>query len=128
MMEVKRASTGNPWERELGFSRAVRVGDMIYTAGTIASDKDGKIHGADSYEQCKYILEMLDRVLEELGGGLDTVVKVTCYMVGIEHLPGFSRAHAEYLSTAGPAATGVAVAGLAGEGTLVEMELVALAR
>jgi len=127
-MEIQRASTGNPWERELGFSRAVRVGDMIYTAGTIASDADGRIHGADSYEQCRYILEMLDRVLNELGGGLDTVFKVTCYMVGIEQLPGFSRAHAEYLRSAGPASTGVAIAGLAGEGSLVELELVATVR
>ena len=127
-MEVQRATTGNPWERELGFSRAVRVGEMIYTAGTIASDPDGRIHGADSYEQCSYILKMLDRVLKELGGGLDTVVKVTCYMVGLEHLPGFSKAHAEYFGTTKPATTGVAIAGLVGEGTLVELELIALVR
>ena len=118
-MEVKRASTGNPWEREIGFSRAVRIGHMIYTAGTIASDEDGTIQGDSCYEQCKYILGKLDGVLRKLGGSLETVVKVSCYLVSLEHSGEFSRAHAEVFGDVRPATTSVEVSGLFGDGSLV---------
>jgi enamine deaminase RidA (YjgF/YER057c/UK114 family) len=124
-MEIRRATTGNPWEREIGFSRAVRVGDMIYTAGTIASDAEGRIHGEDSYEQCMYIIRKLDGVLQELGGSLNNVVKVTCFLVSLDHSAGFSRAHAEVFGEVRPATTCVAVSELFGEGSLVELELIA---
>lgn len=126
-MEIQRASTGNPWEREIGFSRAIRLGPMIYTAGTIASDENGRIHGEDCYEQCRYILGKLDGVLRELGGSLDSVVKVGCYLVSLEHSAGFSKAHAEVFGEVRPATTCIEVSGLFGEGSLVEIELTALA-
>ncbi len=126
MTRREHYSTGNPWEREIGFSRAVRVGDMIFTAGTVASDEDGVIHGADCYEQCCYILEKLKRVLAEAGASLQDVVRVNCYLTGMEHAPGFTRAHAQYFSEIRPAATCIVVAGLFGEGSVVEMELTAV--
>lgn len=126
MSERQQFSTGNPWEREIGFSRAVRVGDVVYTAGTVASDKDGVIHGNDCYEQCCYILEKLSRVLEQAGSSLRDVVRVTCYLTGMEHSPGFTRAHAQFFGAIKPAATCVAVAGLFSEGAVVEMELTAV--
>lgn len=126
MSDRRNFSTGNPWEREIGFSRAVRVGSMIFCAGTVAADVDGVIHGADCYEQCCYILEKLSRVLAEAGGSLHDVVRVTCYLTGLEHAPGFTRAHAQYFSDVQPAATCIAVAGLFGEGAVVELELTAV--
>lgn len=119
-------STGNPWEREMGFSRAVRVGNMVFTAGTVAADESGAIHGADCYEQCCYILEKLSRVLAQAGASLRDVVRVTCYLTSLEHAPGFARAHAQYFGEIHPAATCVAVAGLFGEGAVVEIELTAV--
>lgn len=126
MSERQHFSTGNPWEREIGFSRAVRVGDVVYTAGTVASDENGVIHGSDCYEQCCYILEKLSRVLEQAGSSLRDVVRVRCYLTGLEHAPGFTRAHAQYFGRIKPAATCVAVAGLFGDGAVVEMELTAV--
>lgn len=126
MNERQHFSTGNPWEREIGFSRAVRVGDIIFTAGTVASDEDGNIHGSDCYEQCCYILEKLSRVLEQAGGSLRDVVRVNCYLTGLVHAPGFTRAHAQYFGEIKPAATCVAVNGLFGDGAVVEMELTAM--
>lgn len=125
MAELLRVSTHNPFEKKIGFSRAIRCGDFIYTAGTIAVDSEGVTQGADCYEQCCYILKKLAAVLTEAGSGLDEVVKVVCYLKGMEHAPGFERAHAEYLGKAQPASTCVAVDGLYGSGTVVELELTA---
>lgn len=126
MTTREQYSTSNPWEREIGFSRAVRVGDTIFTAGTVASDEAGVIHGADCYEQCCYILEKLRRVLEQAGPDLRDVVRVNCYLAGLEHAPGFTRAFSQYFSEIRPAATCIAVSALFGEGSVVEMELTAV--
>ena len=124
--ERQRVSTGNPWETSVCFSRAVRVGNTIYTAGTLAADAAGKIHGADAYEQCCYIFEKLGAVLDDLGSGLSDTVKVLCYLTGLEHADGFTRAHAKYFADTLPATTCVCVAALFGEGSVAEIELVAV--
>lgn len=119
-------STGNPWERSVGFSRAVRVGQTVYTAGTLASDADGNIHGADCYEQCCYIFDKLKAVLEQAGAGLKHVVKVTAFVVALEDAEGFTRAHSEYLGEVRPATTCVIVSGLFHPEARVELELTAV--
>lgn len=65
-------------------------------------------------------------MLEQAGASLRDVVRVNCYLAGMEHAPGFTRAHAQYLGAIKPAATCVAVAGLFGDGAVVEMELTAV--
>lgn len=119
-------STGNPWERQIGFSRAVRVGNLVFTAGTLAADEDGVIHGATCFEQCCYILDKLARVLREAGSDLNHVVRVTCYLVDLYDGDDFARAHAEYFGTIRPATTCVEVSGLFSEDAMVEIELVAV--
>lgn len=120
-------STGNPWERGVGFSRAVRIGNLVETAGTVAADKDGVIQGETCYQQCCYILDMLGGILKQAGSDLDQVYKVTCYLVDLDDADDFSRAHAEYLGPYKPATTCVAVNGLFGEGAKVEIQLTATA-
>ena len=119
-------STGNPFERSVGFSRALRVGQTVYTAGTLASDADGKIHGADCYAQCCYVFDKLAAVLEQAGSALDQVVKVVAYIVSIADADGFSRAHAERLGEVKPVATCVVVSALFHPAARVEIELVAV--
>jgi enamine deaminase RidA (YjgF/YER057c/UK114 family) len=119
-------TTGNPWERRIGFSRAVRVGNLVFTAGTIAADEQGKVHGADVYEQCCYILDKLDGVLAKAGSGLADVVRVVCYLVDLSDGEHFTRAHSQYFSSIKPATTCLAVKELFGDGSLVEIELTAV--
>lgn len=123
MVEIIRVSTHNPFEEKIGFSRAIRCGNFVYTAGTIAVDGEGRTQGSDCYEQCCYIFKKLAKVLIEAGSGLEDVIKVVCYLKGMEHASGFERAHAEFLGKAQPAATCIAVDGLYGSGTVVELEL-----
>ncbi|MEP0813355.1 MAG: RidA family protein [bacterium] len=128
MSEIRRYSTGNVWEESVGFSRAVRIGNTILTAGTVAADETGKIHGSDCYAQCVYIFRKLEKALAALGGNFGDVVKTTCFLVDLKDSEGFTRAHGEIFGEIRPVATCVQVAGLFGEGALAEIELVAVVR
>ena len=124
--ERRNFSTGNPWEQSVGFSRAVRTGNVVYTAGTVASDETGKIHGDNCYEQCCYIFRKLEGVLQQAGSALSDVVKVVCFLTDLGDAADFTRAHSEFLGEVRPVATCVQTGGLFGEGSKVEIELIAI--
>jgi len=124
-MEIQRVRTGTPWEETVGFSRVLRAGNMVWTAGTVAADETGVIHGADVYEQCCFIFEKLGRAMAQAGSGLEHVVKVTAFITDIAHADGFTRAHKQYVGAAQPACTCVIIDSLFG-GALAEIELIAL--
>jgi len=126
MTDRQRISTGNPWERSIGFSRAVRVGPFVLTAGTIASDEHGVIQGESCYEQCCYILDKLAGVLKQAGSDLAYVVRVVCYLVDLADSEDFTRAHSEYFGEIKPATTCLAVKELFGQEARVEIELTAI--
>ena len=126
MTGIERYLTGNVWEESAGYSRAVRAGNLIFTAGTVASDETGKIHGSNCYEQCVYIFSKLEKALAALGAKLTGAVKTTCYLVNLDDADGFMRAHAEVFAKIRPAATCVQVGALFGEGALAEIELIAV--
>ena len=126
MTDRQHFSTGNPWERAIGFSRAVKVGPFVLTAGTIASNEQGEIQGETCYEQCCYILDKLAGVLKNAGCDLAQVVRVVCYLTDLVDSDDFRRAHSEYFSEIKPATTCVAVKELFGEGSRVEIELTAI--
>lgn len=119
---MERLSTNNPWERAVGFSRAVKAGGFVFVAGTIASDEEGTIHGTTCYEQCCYIFRKIEAVI----GSLEQVVRCVAYLVDPQDEPDFTRAHQEFLGPARPATTCVVVQKLFGQGSRVEIELTAL--
>lgn len=126
MQDRSHYSTGNPWERRIGFSRAVRVGNLVVMAGTIASDTEGRVQGATCYEQCCYILEKLSGVLREAGSDISHVVRVVCYLVDLADGEDFTRAHREWFGEIRPATTCVGIKQLFGDGSRVEIELTAV--
>src|SRR5687768_16039419 len=111
-MHIQRVRTGTPWETNVGFCRVLRAGNIVWTAGTVAADEQGQMHGSDTYEQCCYIFEKLQRALSEVGSSLDHAVKVTSYITDIEQAEGFTRAHKQYVGRAEPVCTCVVVAAL----------------
>ncbi len=115
-------STGTPWERIAGYSRAVRVGDTVFVAGTTASDENGDLRGGDDpYAQARYILETIGAALRQAGASLQDVVRTRIYLANIEDWQAVARAHAEVFADVRPANTLVQVAGLVG-GRLVEID------
>jgi len=115
-------STGSAWERHVGYSRAVRVGDTIHVAGTTAV-RDGAVVGVgDAYLQTKAVLEIIAAALAELGASPVDVVRTRIFVTDITRWEEIGRAHGEVFGAARPAATMVQVSALIDPALLVEIE------
>lgn len=123
MKDRQNISSGVPWEKAFGYSRAVRANSLVMVAGTVASDNDGRPQGKDSYDQCRYIFEKIERALREAGAELEGVVRTRAFLAGAEHIPGFQKAHAEIFADIRPAATMVVVKQLISPEFFVEIEV-----
>ena len=109
------------------FSQAVRVGNVIHVSGQVAIDENREIVGVgDSEAQGRQCFANLARVLDEAGSGLRDVVKLTVFLVGAEHYPGYSKAKREAVADVLPAGTAVIVAALMDPRFLMEVEAVAV--
>jgi len=119
-------SSGAPWEKTVGYSRAVRVGGLIEVAGTTAVDERGGVVGPDDpYLQAKYALEKIGRALAEAGAGFENVIRTRMFVTDITRWEEVGRAHGEVFRYIRPAATLVQVASLVRSDLLVEIEATA---
>ncbi|OKP68749.1 MULTISPECIES: RidA family protein [Paenibacillus] len=126
-MERKQVFTGSPWESTVGYCRAIRVGTRIEVAGTTAM-KDGEVVGkGDPYGQTRYILEIIEKALGELGAGLANVVRTRMFVTDISKWEEFGKAHGEFFKDIQPVATMVEVQALIDPDLLIEIEVEAIA-
>ncbi len=126
-MSRQLVSSGGPWESQVGYSRAVRVGNTVTVAGTVAVGPDGNVIApGDAYQQAKAIFATIGRALEEAGASLSEVVRTRSFITDLDLWEGFGRAHGEVFSGVRPAATLVEVSGLLGDGTVIEIEVDAI--
>jgi len=110
------------------YSQAIAFGDLVYTAGQIALDKDtGKMVGGGVSEQAEQALKNLKAVLEAAGSGLEQVVKTTVFLQSMGDYATVNEVYGRYFDGSAPARSAVAVAALP-LGALVEIEAVALRR
>lgn len=124
--KVIRISSGAPWEDIVGYSRAVRKGNMIWVSGT-APMKDGLVVGLqDPYRQAVMCIRIIKNAIEAAGGNLNDVVRTRIYVVKVKDWEHVARAHAEFFGEIGPATTMVQVAKLIDPNILVEIEAEAM--
>ena len=116
--------TGTPWEPVVGYSRAVRVGAMVWVAGTTATGPDGRIVGpGDPAAQTRQVLENVKAALERAGARLAHVVRTRIYVRNVADWETIGRVHGQYFGQVRPAATMVEVSGLVDPDMLVEIEV-----
>ena len=114
-------SSGAPWEPIFGYSRAVRVGNQVFVAGTIGRNSDGSVPSG-AYQQAKRALEIIGEALAEAGAGFDHVVRTRIFVTDIAFFDDVARAHGEVFGTIRPASALVEVRRLVEPDYLVEIE------
>jgi len=127
MVDRKNVSSVSPYEDVIGFSRAVRVGDLVFVSGTVAWGPDGKLVGKDDvYVQAKQTLANIEGYLREAGATLKDVVRTRIYLTDIGRWQEVARAHREAFGDVRPASSMLGISRLAEPEMLVEIEAVAI--
>jgi enamine deaminase RidA (YjgF/YER057c/UK114 family) len=116
-------SSGSEFEKPIGFSRAVRIGNIISIAGTAPLAPDGSTaYPDDLYNQTKRCLEIIEKAITDAGGKLENVIRTRVFLKDISDWKKAAKAHGEYFSEIRPASTFVEVKGFINADWLVEME------
>lgn len=127
-MKRSNYSSGAKWEDIVGYSRAVRVGNTIEVTGTVAvDDNTNLVGGSDAYEQTKFIIQKIDKVLAQAGATLKDVVRTRMFVTDISRWEEYGRAHGEAFSQIKPCTSMIEVKGLIAPEYLIEIEATAIA-
>lgn len=110
------------WEQVVGYSRAVRVGNRIYVTGTTATDEIGNIVGGDAYAQTIQVIKNIEKALQNLGAGLEHIVRTRMFVTDISRWEEYGRAHGEFFREITPATTMIEVSRLIDPAMLIEIE------
>lgn len=123
MDERQRVSSGSPYESRFGFSRAVRVGNQVFVAGTAPIEPDGSVTPGGMEAQTRRCLTIIADALTKTGASLDDVVRTRIYVTDVARWEETDGAHAEAFAEARPAATIVEVKALVDPAMLIEIEV-----
>ncbi len=120
-------SSGTSWESIVGYSRAVRVGNVVHVSGTTATDASGRIVGlGDAGAQARQALENIRTALEQAGARMEDVVRTRIFVTDITRWDAIGRVHGEYFAATRPATSMLEVRNLIDPGMLVEIEAEAI--
>ena len=122
-MNRTKISSGSPFEKPIGFSRAVRIGNMIAVSGTAPIGPDQKtVFPGDVYLQSKHCIKILLKAIQDAGGRKEDIIRTRIMLTDISKWEDAARAHGEYFHDIRPACTFVEVKGFIREDWLVEIE------
>ncbi len=118
--------SGAKWEDIVGYSRAVRIGNVIEVSGTTSADGDIVIGKDDMYAQSICILEKIENALSRAGAKMDNVIRTRMFVTDIFRWKEAARAHAHYFKEIKPATTMVEIKALIHPDMLIEIEATAI--
>jgi enamine deaminase RidA (YjgF/YER057c/UK114 family) len=122
-MKRQNVSSGSPYEPVIGFSRAVRIGNVIAVGGSAPIGPDGKNVGVgDPAVQTRRCIEVIRIALEKAGASLEDVIRTRCFFTRQSDWEAIGRAHGEAFGNIRPASTMAIVKGLIDDEWLVEIE------
>ncbi len=120
-------SSGAKWESIVGYSRAVKVGNIVEVTGTVAVDDSGNVVGnGDAYAQTVFIYQKIQKILEQAGASMKDVVRVRMFVTDISRWEQYGRGHAEFFKDIRPCNTMVEVSKLISPEYLIEIEASAI--
>lgn len=122
----KNISSDAKWENVVGYSRAVRIDNIIEISGTVASDGDNVVGKDDEYQQTKYILQKFENILKQADSNLSDIVRTRIYVKNISRWEEVAKAHQEIFGNIKPATSMVEVSNLISPEYLVEIEATAI--
>ena len=123
----ERVPTGNAWGDIVGYSRAVRTGNIIFVSGTTASGPDGQaLYPGEPGPQTRLILERIEAALAKLGASLEHVVETRIYVCDMDQWQAVGQVHGAVFAKVRPATTMIEVARLISSGLMVEISATAV--
>jgi len=126
-MQRTNYSSGAKWEDIVGYSRAVRIGNIIEVTGTVAVDENSRLVGKnDAYVQTKFIIEKIEKVLQRAGATLKDVIRTRMFVTDISRWEDYGKAHGEFFKEIKPCTSMIEVKGLIAPEYLVEIEATAI--
>lgn len=125
-MQRLNISSGAVWESKVGYSRAVRIGNVVEVSGTVSADGDKIVGTGDPYEQTKHALAKIEAVLVKAGATLHDVVRTRMFVTDISKWEEVGRAHGEFFGGIRPVTTMVEVSALIHPDLMVEIEATAI--
>lgn len=123
LLRRENFSSGAPFEDKAGYSRAVRVGNMVFVGGTTSTNSEGVVEGAgDAYEQTRITLQKIEDALTQAGARVADVVRVRMYVTDITRGQEYLKAYSEWFKDIRPVITVAEVSALARPDHLIEIE------
>lgn len=126
-MQRTNYSSGAKWEDIVGYSRAVKIGNLIEVTGTVAVDDNNNLVGKDdAYAQTKFIIEKIEGILKRAGASLQDVVRTRMFVTDIARWEEYGKAHGEFFGQVKPCTSMIEVKGLIDPDYLIEIEASAI--
>src|SRR6478735_584482 len=126
-MQRTNYSSGAQWESIIGYSRAVKIGNMVEVTGTVAVDENSVLVGGNSaYEQTIFIIRKIEKVLQNAGLSLKDVVRTRMFVTDISRWQEYGKAHGEFFKDIRPCTSMIEVKGLIAPEYLIEIEATAI--